>query len=112
MNKVILTNGRIFMAVVGPSGSGKTDLIFNMLQSRSLYPAFLKNYYFNKEFQDTFTDIPQKIPHIEFIKYSGLDIMKKLSDCLLVYDDSCEEIFNDKELTTYSNRVNGRGQLI
>ena len=26
-----------------------------------------------------------------------MDITKKLSDCLLVYDDSCEEIFNDKE---------------
>ena len=30
------------MAVVGPSGSRKTDLIFNMLQGRSFYPAFLK----------------------------------------------------------------------
>ena len=26
-----------------------------------------------------------------------MDITKKLSDCLLVYDDSCEEIFNNKE---------------
>ena len=76
MNKVILTNDRIFMAVVGPSGSGKTDLIFNMLQSRSFYPTFLKIYYFFKEFQDTFTAIQQKIPHIEFIKYSKLDITK------------------------------------
>ena len=85
------------MAVVGPSGSGKTDLTFNMLQGRSFYPAFLKIYYFYKAFHDTFTAIQQKIPHIEFIKYSGLDITKKLSDCLLVYDDSCEDIFNDKE---------------
>ena len=97
MNKVILTNDRIFMAVVGPSGSGKTELIFNMLQGRSFYPAFLKIFYFDKEFQDTFTAIQQKIQHIEFIKYSGLDITKKRSDCLLVYDDSCEAIFNDKE---------------
>ena len=48
------------MAVVGPSGSGKTDLIFNMLQGRSFYPAFLKIYCFYKEFQDTFTAIQQK----------------------------------------------------
>ena len=95
--QVILTNDRIFMAVVGPSGSGKTDLIFNMLQGRSFYPAFLKIYYFYKEFQDTFTAIQQKIPHNEFIKFSGLDITKKMLDSLLVYDDSCEEIFNDKE---------------
>ena len=97
MNKVILTNDRIFMAVVGPSGSGKTYLIFNMLQGRSFYPAFPKIYYFYKEFQDTFTAMQRKIPHIEFIKYSGLDRTKKFSDCLLIYDDSCEEIFNDKE---------------
>ena len=85
------------MAVVGPSGCGKTDLIFNMLQSSSFYHEFPKIYYFYKEFQDTFTSMQRKIAQIEFIKYSGLDITKKLSDCLLIYDDSCEEIFNDKE---------------
>ena len=37
------------------------------------------------------------IPGIEFLKYSGFDITKNLFHCLLVYDDSCEEIFNDKE---------------
>ena len=97
MNKVIFTNDRIFMAVVGTSGCRKTDLIFNMLQSSSFYPEFPKFYYFYKEFQDTFTSMQQKLPQIEFINYSGLDITKKLSDCLLIYDDSCEKIFNDKE---------------
>ena len=38
------------------------------------------------------------IPGIEFLKYSGFDITKNLSHCLLIYDDSCEEIFNDKEI--------------
>ena len=71
MNKVILTNDRIFMAVVGPSGSGKTDLIFSMLQSSSFYPKFPIIYYFYKEFQDTFTAMQRKIQQIEFIKYSG-----------------------------------------
>ena len=85
------------MAVVGPNGSGKTDLIFNMLQGSSFYPAFPKINYFYKEFQDTFSAMQQKIPDIKFIKYSELDITKKLSDCLLVNDDSCEEIFNKKE---------------
>ena len=36
-------------------------------------------------------------PEIRFLKYSGLDITKDLSRCLLIYDDTCEEIFNDKE---------------
>ena len=97
MKELILTNDRIFMAVVGPSGSGKTDLIFNMLQGLLFYPAFPKICYVYKEFQVTFTAMQRKIPHIVFIKYSGLDITMKLSDCLLVYDDSSEDIFNDKE---------------
>ena len=37
------------------------------------------------------------ISGIEFLKYSGFDITKNLSHCLLIYDDSCEEIFDDKE---------------
>ena len=37
------------------------------------------------------------IPVIEFLKYSGFDITKNLSHCLLIYNDSYEEIFNDKE---------------
>ena len=37
------------------------------------------------------------IPEIQFLKYSGLDITKDLSRGLLFYDDSCEEIINDKE---------------
>ena len=75
------------MVVVGPSGSEKTDLIFSMLQGLSFCPAFPKIYYFYKEFQDIFTAMQQKIQNIESIKYSGLDVTKKLSDSLLVYDD-------------------------
>ena len=37
------------------------------------------------------------IPGIEFQKNSSFDITKNLLHCLLIYDDSCEEIFNDKE---------------
>ena len=37
------------------------------------------------------------IPGIEFLKYSGFDITKNLSHCLIIYDVSCEKIFNDKE---------------
>ena len=39
----------------------------------------------------------RKIPQIEFIKYSGLDTTKKFSECLLVYEDSCDKILKDKE---------------
>ena len=97
MNKVILTHDRIFMSVVGPSGSGKTELIFKLLKGSTFYPKFEKIFYFYKEHQPLFPTIQKEIKGIEFLKYSGFEITKKLSDCLLVYDDSCEEIFNDQE---------------
>ena len=97
MNKVILTNDRLFMTVVGPSGCGKTQLIFNMLTTSTFYPKFNKIYYFYKEFQPIFLEVVKKIPGIQFIKYSGFEITKTLTDTLLVYDDSCEEIFDDPE---------------
>ena len=97
MNKVILTHDRIFMSIVGPSGFGKTELMFHMLQGNSFYPRFEKIYYFYKEFQPPlFREMQGSIARIEFIKYSGLEITKNLSNCLLIFDDSCEEIFNDK----------------
>ena len=70
---------------------------FRMLKVSTFYPRFEKIYYFYKEFQPLFKDMQRVIPGIEFLKYSGFDITKNLSHCLLIYDDSCEEIFNDKE---------------
>ena len=49
------------------------------------------------EFQPLFRKKQGSFAGIEFIKYSGLEIAKNLSNHLLIFDDSCEEIFNDKE---------------
>ena len=97
MNEVIPTYDRIFMSIVGPSGCDKTELIFHMLQGNSFYSRFEKIYYFYKEFQPLFIEMQGSIAGIEFIKYSGLEMTKNLSNCLLIFDDSCEEIFNEKE---------------
>lgn len=96
MNKIILTQDRMFMAVVGPSGSGKTELIFNMLLGSSFYPSFKKIFFFYKEYQKLFQFVHEKI-NVQFIKFSNFDITDNLSDCLLIFDDSCEEIFNDQK---------------
>ena len=45
MNKIIFTNGRLFMALVGPGGSGKTRLIYSMLASpTTFYPPIEKTF--------------------------------------------------------------------
>ena len=86
-----------FSPIVGPSGCGKTEVLFRMLKGSTFYPRFEKIYYFYKEFQQLFKDMQRVIPGIQFLKYAGFDITKNLSHCLLIYDDSCEEILNDKE---------------
>ena len=85
------------MSIVGLSGSGKTELMFHMLHGNSFYQRFEKIYYFYKEFQPLFREMQGSIARIDFIKYPGFEITKNLLNCLLIFDDSCEEIFNDKE---------------
>ena len=96
MNKLIITRDRIFMALVGPSGSGKTQLIFDMLLQNTFYPRIDRVFYFYREDQPIFAKMTTKL-NIQFIKFSSFDVTKELEDCLLIFDDSCEEIFSDKE---------------
>ena len=35
---------------------------------------------------------------IEFLKFAGFDRLRNIENILLVFDDSCEEIYNDKDL--------------
>ena len=58
--------------------------------------VFIRVYNFYKDFQPLFREKHASIACIGFIKYSGLEITKNLSNCLLIFDNSCEEIFNDK----------------
>ena len=96
MNKIISTRDRVFMALVGPSGSGKTDLIFKMLLHKTFYPLLDEIYYFYREDQPIFRHMTTKL-NIQFIKFNSFDVTINLKQCLLIFDDSCEEIFNDKE---------------
>ena len=98
MNKIISTSDRLFMAVCGPSCCGKTMLIFQMLLRDTFYPKFKSIYYFYQHEQPKFSSIERNL-NIFFTKFSGFDFISQLENCLLVFDDSCEEIFNDKEFS-------------
>jgi len=93
------------MSVVGPSGSGKTRLIFSMLNGQTFYPKFDKIYYFYKEYQDIFTQMTAQL-NIEFVPCVDFEMIKSLSNCLLVFDDSCEEIYQEKDFVKIA--VSGR----
>ena len=94
MNKIIFATERVFMSVVGPTGSGKTRLIFSMLTSKTFYPRFEKINCFYGDFQLQFKEVEKKM-NIEFINYLDFEMIKTLQDCLLIFDDLCEEIYQE-----------------
>ena len=98
MNEVFDTSTRLFLAIVGPSGSGKTELIIKLLKGKTFYPKFQRAIYFYKEIQPIYSE--KSNTHsidLFFIKFNGFDSLRNLENILLVFDDSCEEIYNDKD---------------
>ena len=98
MNKIITTTHRLFMAVCGPSCCGKTELTFRMLLVNTFSPKFLSIFYFYQHEQPKFESLEAKL-NIQFTKFSSFDLISELKNCLLVFEDSCEEIFNDKKFS-------------
>ena len=98
MNKILITDDRLFMGVVGPSGSGKTQLVFSMILGQTFQPKFDNVYYFYKEWQPIYDTVLQsRSVNIQFLATIDFDLIKTLENCLLVFDDSCDEIYNNKE---------------
>ena len=96
MNKIIFTDPRLFMAIVGPSGCGKTRLVFELLLTDAFYPQYEKTYYFYQEYQNLYHEMEKRLKgRIEFVKGVNFDMITQLENCLLIFDDSCEEIYAD-----------------
>ncbi len=95
MNKVVIVDTRLFMAVVGPSGIGKTELIFQMVDGKTFQPRFEKVYYFYREYQDSY-DLYRNRLNIEFVPVVDFDFIETLRDSLLIFDDSCAEIYQEQ----------------
>ena len=107
MNKVIDISTRLFLAIVGPSGSGKTELIFKLLKGKTFYPKFQRAIHFYKEIQPIYSE--KSNTHsidLLFIKLNGFDNLQNLENILLIFDDSCEEIYSDKSRKTPRTRCN------
>ena len=49
---------------------------------------------------------------VMFRKYSNLEFLTNLANCLLIIDDSCEEIYNDKELLATAGRHKNTAQVV
>ena len=88
----------MYMAVCGPSRCGKTELIFKRLLRGTFSPEFQKCFYFFQHDRPKYQSLEKK-PNIEFKQFLGFELVSELENSLLVFDDSCEEIFNDEEFS-------------
>ena len=113
MNKLISTKDRVFISLVGPSGSGKSRLIFDWLKIGTFQPEFDKIYYFYQHYQPLYGLMKEKIKNIEFINGIDFQFIEQLpnngKNYLLIFDDSCEEIFNSKEFVKVATAGRHRG---
>ena len=85
------------MSVSGPSRSGKTDLFYQMLLKGTFNPSYNKIFYFYLHDQPKYRSfVSHNKFDIEFIKLFSFEIVNNLRDCMIVFDDTCKEIFNNK----------------
>ena len=98
MNKIISTTDRLFMAVCGPSCSEKTKLVFRMLLESTFSPMFPSIFCFYQHEPPKLKSLEAKL-NKQFSKFSSIDLISELENCPLVFDDSCNEIFKDKEVS-------------
>ena len=66
-----------------------------MLIGGTFHPKFDKMYFFYQEFQPMYTQMQYDLD-IEFVSCIDFEMIEKLENCLLIFDDSCEEIYEDK----------------
>ena len=110
MNNIVDTSTRAFMAVVGPSGSGKTELKFKLLKGKTFYPRFKRAIFFYTESQPIYSEKGESHNiNIKFVKFNGFDGLRNIEKVLLVFDDSCEEIYNDDEFVKLATAGRHKG---
>ena len=96
MNTIIPTSERIFLALVGPSGCGKTNLFFRIITGNTFYPKFKNVIFLYHEMQPIYSQVDQSSNAV-FKKFKNWEFLQNAEIFLLIFDDSCEEIFYDKE---------------
>ena len=85
------------MSLVGPGGSGKTRLICNVSITSNLSSQAAKYLLLLQGISAIIQRMAEKL-NIEFVPCLDFEMIKKLENCLLVSDDSCEDIYQKKEI--------------
>ena len=113
MNKLISTKNRVFLSLVGPAETGKSQLIYNWLQNGTFEPKFDKIHCFY-QYSQTLYDVMQKeVENLEFVQGVHFEFIDSSNNngtkYLLLFDDSCDDIFNSKDFLDISTAGRHRG---
>ena len=79
-----------------------------MLSGNTFFPKFSKIIFLYRELQQKYIKLEKRLG-VTFNKNGNLEFLKSLANCLLIIDDSCEEIYNDNDfvkLTTAGRHKN------
>ena len=49
---------------------------------------------------------------MEFVQFEGFDRLRNIENILLVFDESCEEIYNDKEFVKLATTGRDKGLML
>ena len=73
-------------------------------------PKFGTVLYLQKEMQSAFSEkVSSREVNVRFMKFDGFESVRKLENILLVFDDLCKDIYNDKEFVRLATAGKHRG---
>ena len=113
INNLISTKNRISISLIGPCDSGKTYLIHEWLNVGTFQPKLDKICFFNQHPQPLYDVMQKKTDNLEFVQGVDFEFINSLKNngtkYLLIFDDSCAEICNPKELADIATTGRHRG---
>ena len=113
MNKLISTKNRHFISLVGPSDSGKRYLFHEWLKVGAFQRKFDKICFSYQHPQPLYGVMQREIDNFEFVQGEHFDFIDSLekndTKYLLIFDDSCAEISNSKEMVDIAAADTHRG---
>ena len=111
MNNVIFTKNRVFISLVGASETGKSQLIYHWLKIGTFQPKFDKIYFFHQHSQPFYGVMQNEIENlVQGVNFEFIDSLKNNgTKYLLIFDDSCEEIWNSKAFVDIATTGRHRG---
>ena len=113
MNKLISIKNRVFFSLVGPSETGKSQFLWNCPKIGTFQLKYDKIYFFYQHSRPLYDVMQKEIEKLEFVGGVNFEFIDSLKNngtkYLLIFDDSCEEIFNSKAFVDIATAGRHRG---